>query len=124
MGMPANRIALPLGQNEVCGRGKGGWVANVVEVVVRPNYGFNIRTPNCGFVLAYTVRMGIQDFRHILFGVALGRLPNQINHLGSIVVPIASDAEVEENVAVSMGDEEAIYRHVDAVEPFQFGPPK
>ena len=75
------------------------WVTNVVEVVVRPDDGGNVGTSD--FEVG---RIGVEDCRDVLLGFDSGCCFDELYGAWSIVFPITANAQVEEDVLVTVRD--------------------
>ena len=81
------------------GRRKGRWVTDVVEVVMRPDDGGDIGTSD--FEVG---RIGVEDCRDVLLGFDVGCCFNKLYGAGGVVLLIMANAQVEENVPITVCD--------------------
>lgn len=97
----------------------------MVEVAVGPDDGLDVRAAHRrAFVPGGGGGVFVEDRGHVLGRVALRGAPDEVDRLGGVPVPVSPHAEVEKNMTVSVGDQEAVDGHVEAVEPFDLGLPE
>ena len=93
-----------------------GRIPDVVEVVVRPDHGFDVGAAD---VKAAAVR--VEDRRHVRSRRDRRRGIDERHNLRRVVLPVTADAQVEYDVAVAIGDQEAVDRCTKTGETLQLG---
>lgn len=88
-------------------------------MVVRPDDGLDIAAPD-----AEAAAIGVEDRGDVRPGRHLGGGLDERHNPGRIVFPVATDTQIEHDVAVAVGDEEAVDGSVDAVEAVELGLPE
>lgn len=105
--------------NELRAGWECGHVPDVVEVVVRPYDGFDVRAAD---VQAAPVR--VEDRGHVRSRRDHCCCFDERHDLRRIVLPVSADAEVEHNVVVAIGYQEAVYGCVKTIESLELGLPE
>lgn len=83
--------------HEGSGRGKGGWITDVVEMMVRPDDSGDI-----GTIDTQAGVIGVKDLGDVLLGLHGGGCFDELHRAWGVVFPVAADTEVEEYVLLSV----------------------
>ena len=102
----------PWPDNQVRGGREAGRVADVVEVGVRPDDGFNVAAAD-----VEPAAVGVEHGGDVEWSGVDGRgLSDERYDSRGVVLPVGADAQVEENVAVAVRYQVGVYGRVRAVE--------
>ena len=112
--------------DEVGAGGEGGRVADVVEVAVRPDDRFDVAAPHARAGAVVVVGGSVEQLGHVLRRPRDRRgLSDRGDCRGAVALPVAPHAQVEDDVARAVRDEEAVDGGVgDAGEVLHWGGPE
>lgn len=99
--------------------GETGRIADVVEMVMRPDYSGDVVASDI-----HTRSVGVEDFGDVFFCADCSGCLYELDRAGGVILPVTTDAKVEQDMLSAVGYEEAVDRSISRFDALDLWAPK